>query len=98
MRVRVSDQVVDFVRRLAPEPRRRVREALRALGQGAGDIKALEAPLDGYWRLRVGTFRVLFVYATPSRIDCVFIERRALVYEVFAAAVADRLRGKSGPD
>jgi mRNA interferase RelE/StbE len=98
MRIRVSDQVVDFVRRLAPEPRRRVREALRALGQGSEDIKALEAPVDGYWRLRIGNFRVLFVHATPGRIDCVFIERRALLYEVFAAEVADRLRGKGERD
>ena len=97
MRIRVSDQVVDFVRRLAPEPRRRVREALRALGRGEGDIKALEAPLAGYCRLRVGNFRIVFVQATPGRIDCIFIERRALVYEVFAAALADRLRGKPDP-
>jgi len=95
MRVRASEQVVDFVRRLAPEPRRRVRDALRDLARGNGDIRPLEAPLDGYYRLRTGNFRILFTYATPKRIDCVFAERRALVYEVFSAAVAERLRGKS---
>jgi len=56
MKVRVADQVVDFVRRLAPEPRRKLRQALRDLSREKGDIKALEAPLDGFWRRRIGPY------------------------------------------
>ncbi|HYD49926.1 MAG TPA: hypothetical protein VEB21_16330 [Terriglobales bacterium] len=48
MRVRISDQLVDFVRHLAPEPHRQVRQALRDLAAGKGDIKPPEAPLDAF--------------------------------------------------
>jgi mRNA-degrading endonuclease RelE of RelBE toxin-antitoxin system len=89
MRVELSAQVLDFVRRLPPEPRRRLRMALRGLGKEKGDIKRLEAPLDGYCRLRVDGYRVIIHYAPARIIQCIFAERRSVVYEVFAEALRD---------
>lgn len=43
--VRPSDQVIDFVRKLAPEPRRVIKRALQDLRDEKGDIRALEAAL-----------------------------------------------------
>jgi mRNA-degrading endonuclease RelE of RelBE toxin-antitoxin system len=95
MKVEISDQVVDFVRRLAPDPRRVVRKALRDLAAEKGDIKPLEGPLDGYCRLRVGTYRILFAYVGRNTIQCVFAERRSIIYEVFAQVLNDELtRGR----
>ncbi|MFN8625288.1 MAG: hypothetical protein U0587_04800 [Candidatus Binatia bacterium] len=94
MRVRLSAQVVEFVRRQALEPRRRLRGALRDLRRDAGDLKPLEGPLQEYHRLRVGAYRVILRYASPKTIDCVFAERRSIVYEVFAETLIDRLTGK----
>ncbi len=91
MTVRIAPQVADFVRRLAPEPRRRLRQALRDLGNGKGDIRALEGPLQDYCRLRVGPYRVILSYSASRSIDCVFAERRSLVYEVFTDAMIERL-------
>lgn len=91
MKVRVAAQVVDFVRSLAPEPRQRLRAALRDLEKGKGDIKPLEGPLQDYCRLRVGPYRVILSYAKPRMIECVFAERRGIVYEVFADTVIERL-------
>ena len=91
MKVVVSNQVIDFVRRLAPEPRRVVRRALRNLAAGKGDISQLEAPLDGYQRLRVGPYRVILSYSERRRIECVFAERWSLVCEVFARVLAEQL-------
>lgn len=54
MKVRVAAQVVDFVRSLAPEPRQRLRAALRDLEKGKGDIKPLEGPLQDYCRSESG--------------------------------------------
>lgn len=90
MTVRVAPQVADFVRRLAPEPRRKVRQALRDLGKGKGDVKPLEGPLQDYSRLRVGAYRVILSYGRRT-VDCVFAERRNLVYEIFADAMIERL-------
>lgn len=82
--VRLSVQVLDYVRQLPPDPRKRVRAALRGLAQLEGDLKDFEHPLDGYCRLRVKQFRVM-LKILPDRVDCVFIERRNIVYEVFQA-------------
>ena len=86
-RVELDPQVADFVRALAPEPRRRLRDGLRGLEKEAGDLKQLEADLAGYVRLRVSSYRVIvrFYTDTGGRVArCVFAERRAVVYELFA--------------
>ena len=95
MRVRLSAQVIDFVRSQAPEPRHRLRAALRNLAREVGDLKSLEGPLQEYYRLRVGSYRVILRYVTSKTIDCVFAERRSVVYDVFAETLIDRLTGKS---
>ncbi len=59
-RVEIAEQVVDFVRGLAPDPRRQLRLAMRGLEQDRGDIKALVGDLVGYHRLRVSDYRVIF--------------------------------------
>lgn len=84
---------MDFVRTQAPEPRQRLRRALRDLGSEKGNVKALEGPLGDYFRVLIGPFRVVLRYAAPKTIECIFIERRNLVYEVFAETLAERLLG-----
>ncbi|MBE7485837.1 MAG: hypothetical protein HS104_38430 [Polyangiaceae bacterium] len=93
MKVEVSLQVAEFVRSQPPEGRRQLRQALRALGLGKGDIKALEGPLEGYCRLRVGGYRVVFSYAGRRTIQCIFAERRSIIYEVFAQVLNAKLAG-----
>ena len=90
-KVNLAAQVVDFFGQLAPEPRKKLRLALRRLEQEKGDIKSLEGKLTGYQRLRSGSHRVVFARKVRNgrpEIDCVFAEHRALVYEVFSAALA----------
>lgn len=62
MKVELSDQVLNFARSLAPEPRRSLRLALRGLEDDRGDIKQLEGDLAGWCRLRVTSYRVIFRY------------------------------------
>ncbi len=85
-RIELSPQVADFLRKLAPAPRKTVRMALRALAQDEGDILPLEKPLEGFYRLRVGRYRVVFHYVQQDGIRvarCDYAERRPLVYECF---------------
>ena len=93
MKVVLAAQVVDFVRRLPPEPRRRLRRALRELAHERGDLKALEPPLQGYCRLRMGGYRVVFAYAGRTTVECIFAERRSVVYELLVERLRDRLKG-----
>lgn len=86
-KVELSEQVVNFVRALAPAPRRSLRLGLRDLEEERGDIKQLEGELAGWCRLRVKSYRVVFRYeieGTQRVARCVFAERRELVYELFA--------------
>jgi mRNA interferase RelE/StbE len=90
--VRPSRQIIAYASRLAPEPRRAVKQALRDLREERGDVCALEANLSGYYRLRVGRHRLIFNYAADGAIEVIFIEERHLVYEVFEAQFIKRLK------
>lgn len=86
LRVELSEQVLGFVSQLAPQPRKRLRDALHKLAKGRADTKPLEGRLAGYHRLRSGSYRVIF----HQRMDqgqavasCIYAAPRALVYELF---------------
>jgi len=85
-RVEISEQVEAFVKSLAPEPRRALRQAIKALAHDKGDRKRLEGKLSPYHRLRAGGYRVIYVerFEKGRRvIGCVFARERAVVYELF---------------
>ena len=89
-KVELSEQVLNFVRALAPQPRRALRLGLRGLEEEHGDIQQLEGELAGWCRLRVKSYRVIFRYemeASRRIARCVFAERRALIYELFAETI-----------
>ena len=92
-RIRVEAQVEAFVKSLAPNPRHRLRLAIKELAGGRGDIKSLEGNLAGYCRLGVAGYRVIYNERTERGvrvIDCIFAERRALVYEIFASLLTEQ--------
>jgi mRNA-degrading endonuclease RelE of RelBE toxin-antitoxin system len=92
--VLVADQVRQFVRSLAPQPRHALTRAIKKLERDEGDIKRLEGKLVGFSRLRVSTYRVLFketAHRGVRTINCVFAERRSVVYELVAELLADDL-------
>ena len=94
IKVELEQQVVDFIRLLPPEPRRTVRRSLKNLEQEKGDIRALESELEGFYRLRIDRYRIIFFYhvRTKSRtIRCVYAAPRTIVYEVFAQRVRELL-------
>ncbi len=90
----LEEQVRQFIRELPPEPRSSLRHALKELAREKGDVEPLHEELRAYWRLRVGNFRLVFAYrSTKSErvIHCLFVERRAVVYQLFGA-IARQLR------
>lgn len=90
--VRVQDEVMDYLRRLAPQPRHALRLAMKALADEKGDIKPLTDELEGFYRLRVGSHRVIFEYeiiAAQRVITCVFAGPRKWIYEVFQSRLLE---------
>jgi len=93
--VQLAPQVVSFLRTQAPDTRRRLRLAIRALEHDRGDIQPLEGALDGYHRVRVGAFRIIIRYAPRAMTVCVFAERRSMVYVLLENLLDRGLRGAS---
>ena len=90
----VAQRVRDFLHTLAPAPRRALWQAIKALERDEGDIKPMEGKLSGWSRLRVTGYRVLFKETAAGgirKINCVFAERRGVVYEMFAELLAGEL-------
>jgi mRNA interferase RelE/StbE len=88
----VQEPVYAFARKLAPEPRQAVKRALLGLRREQGDIRSLEGSLTGYYRLRIGKYRLIFRYITGSTIEAIFLEERSVVYEVFEAELLRKLK------
>ena len=94
MKVELEQQVVDFIRSLAPEPRQAIRRSLRNLQNEKGDIRALESELEGFYRLRVLRYRIIFFYHVRGKsrtIRCVYAAPRGIVYEVFPQRIRELL-------
>jgi mRNA interferase RelE/StbE len=92
--VELEQQVVDFIRSLPPQPRQVLRRGLKNLEKEEGDIRALEGELDGFYRLRVLRYRIIFFYQVRSEsrtIRCVYAAPRNIVYEVFGQRVREML-------
>jgi len=58
-------------------------------------VRALEGKLAGYCRLRVGSYRVI-LWKSSTVTECVFAERRSIIYEIFAEELRRKLADKPG--
>ena len=90
--VRVQDEVLDYLRRISPQPRHALRMAIKALAEEKGDIKSLTDELEAFYRLRVGSQRVIFEYEVINDrrvITCVFAGPRKWIYEVFQSRLLE---------
>lgn len=87
IRVRISQQVWEYLRLLAPGPRRNLRLGLRLLEREVGDILPLKNDLEGFHRLRVQSHRVIFRYVLEGKgrvISCEFAGQREIIYQLFS--------------
>lgn len=85
-----------YIRSLAPERRRAVKRALKALADSKGglDTRALEGRLQGYSRLRIGTHRIIYAVVAEGKGPCIhllFAGPRSTVYEAFEKVLAEKL-------
>ncbi|MCE9586686.1 MAG: hypothetical protein K8R57_00015 [Verrucomicrobia bacterium] len=90
--VRVTDEVMEYLRKLPPQPRHALRCAIKGLAKEQGDIKTLAEELEGFHRLRIGYHRVIFEYETirgKQTITCVFAAPRRWIYEVFQSRLRE---------
>lgn len=91
IKVRVAAQVLEFQRTQHPALRRELKAGILGIADGRGNLKPLEDELTGYSRLAVRGVRVIYCARRDGDIECVFAERRKIVYELFAATLREKL-------
>jgi mRNA interferase RelE/StbE len=82
VKVLVSEQILERLRTLHPDHRKDIRSALRELAKGRGDVKELAGRLAGFYRLRIGRYRIVYRHR-DEHIEAIFLEQRSIVYELF---------------
>jgi mRNA-degrading endonuclease RelE of RelBE toxin-antitoxin system len=90
MNLRVSSEVRDFMRTLAPEQRRLVSRTLRAIESGKARMEALQEPLEPFYKVKAGTFRILCA-VQGNTVCALVVERRAVVYDIATAQFLEQL-------
>ena len=77
---RQASSVVDGLARRDPALARRILQRVAAFAQsGQGDVKKL-AGTGEHWRLRVGEWRVIFVFDPPGSITVLAVSNRRDAY------------------
>ena len=84
MKISASEQVQVWLLGLPPETKQRVRAELKKLSDGKPtDVKALRRDLEGFLRLRVGDYRIVY-HLEPGRIIRLdYADVRETVYDTF---------------
>ena len=75
IQVQYSSNAIKFIKKQEAKQKLRLRNAIEGLKDRPmrGDIKLLEGYKDGRYRLRVGTFRVIFKILESGIIEIVYI-------------------------
>lgn len=82
--VTLDDQPLAFIRRQTPDARKALREALHEVERGCWVPIALTDELEGFYKLRVGSFRLILHATERAGFRVIFAERRNVVYELFS--------------
>jgi len=88
-RPEIPPHVAEIVRRLPPDVKRSVKQALRSLSADPFSGTPLIRELSGLWKFKVRRFRVIYELDRKARVIRIFaIGHRREVYE----ELADRMR------
>ena len=85
LRILASEQVQRWLAGLPPQTKTRVRAALKSLAASGRelDIKALHCELEGFYRLRVGNYRLVYHLESHQTLCLDYADLREVVYEAF---------------
>ena len=85
----IPPHVAEVIRHLAPDVKRGVRAALRALGAEGG--APLIGELDGFWKYRVRRFRIVYAIDRRERvIRVIAVGHRRGIYDEATSLVRRR--------
>lgn len=75
MEIRYDKDAVKFLKSMQKSTRERIQQAIAGLTKqpADGDIRPMQGYKDGRYRLRVGTYRVIYKYLKDGVIDILYI-------------------------
>jgi mRNA interferase RelE/StbE len=86
-RALIAPDVAEVIRRLHPDLKRSIRNALRALSDDPSLGEPLRGDLEGLWKYRVRRFRIIYDVNRSRRVlQVLAVGHRRTIYEVIAAA------------
>ena len=92
-RVRYTPEVATRIRRLHPEVKKEIREAVGTLLATPFSGHELQFELSGYRSFRVRTYRIIYrINDDEATIDGVFVGQRRTVYEELRALLHEQGR------
>ena len=97
MRISASEPVQLWLQGLPPETKQRVRRELKALASGRAarlDLKPLRRELQGFYRLRIGDYRIVYHLEPGPVVRLDYADVRDVVYDVFRQRRALREAGE----
>ncbi len=94
-RLRVPDHLVEFVRGLHPEIKRKIRGSLKIIAIEPNSGKPLKDELEGLRSFRVSRFRIIYRVAKPKEIQIVAIGPRRRIYEETYRLIKKESKGVS---
>ena len=85
MKISASEQVQLWLAGLPPETKKKVRLALKALAGWSKNLNnvPLRRELEGFYRLRVGNYRIIYHLEASQNICLDYADLRDEVYEAF---------------
>ena len=91
-RLVVPKEIQEFIRKMHPDLRKKVRASLGIIMSEPGSGKALMDELSGLKSFRVSSFRIIYRIADAERIELVAIGPRKRIYEVTARILRRKKR------
>ena len=80
-RLKVPDEIADFLRSLHPEIKRKTKAALDLIASEPGVGKSLRDELRGLKSLKIGRIRIIYKVASKGVVEIVAIGPRKTIYE-----------------
>jgi len=91
----IPPHVADVIRRLPPDVKRSVKQAIRALARTPEFGAPLIGDLAGLWKYRVRRFRIVYDVHRPRRVlRIVGVGHRAVIYDALSEAARAAVKSK----
>jgi mRNA interferase RelE/StbE len=81
LKLRVTDEIVAFVRGCHPKLKRKIRAGLKHIVTEPESGKSLKDELEGLKSYRISRFRIIYRISSRQTIDIVAIGPRKFIYE-----------------